>query len=182
MAMHGAHPQRAGARHTSIVPYGPFAVAGSKEIMLAVQNEREWVRLCEQVLDRPDLAADPRYTGNEKRLTNRLDLEPQIDAALMRFSVEEAEARLEAAQVPYGRMNDVSDVLQHPQVLSRGRLIETGLPGGQSADLLRMPFNIEGLDETPSAVPEVGQHTDAVLGELGYGAAEIAALREAGAV
>jgi crotonobetainyl-CoA:carnitine CoA-transferase CaiB-like acyl-CoA transferase len=157
-------------------------VAGDKEIMLAVQNEREWVRLCEQVLDRPDLATDPRFTGNEKRLTNRLELEPQIDAALMRFSIEEAEARLEAAQVPYGRMNDVSDVLQHPQVLSRGRLVETGLPGGQSADLLRMPFNIEGLDEAPAAVPEVGQHTDAVLGELGYGAAEIAALREAGAV
>jgi len=182
MATHGAHPQRAGARHTSIVPYGPFAVAGNKEIMLAVQNEREWVRLCEQVLDRPDLATDPRFTGNEKRLTNRLELEPQIDAALMRFSIEEAEARLEAAQVPYGRMNDVSDVLQHPQVLSRGRLIETGLPGGQSAGLLRMPFNIEGLDEAPAAVPEVGQHTDAVLAELGYGAAEIAAFREAGAV
>ena len=182
MAAHGPHPQRAGARHTSIVPYGPFPVAGGKEIMLAVQNEREWVRLCEQVLDRPDLATDPRFAGNERRLANRLELEPQIDAALMRFSIEEAEARLEAAQVPYSRMNDVAEVLKHPQVLSRGRLLETGLPGGQRAELLRMPFNIEGLEETPTEVPEVGQHTDAVLSELGYAAAEIAALRRAGAV
>jgi len=182
MAAHGPHPQRAGARHTSIVPYGPFPVAGGKEIMLAVQNEREWVRLCEQVLDRPDLVTDPRFAGNERRLANRLELEPQIDAALMRFSIEEAEARLEAAQVPYSRMNDVAEVLKHPQVLSRGRLLETGLPGGQRAELLRMPFNIEGLEETPTEVPEVGQHTDAVLSELGYAAAEIAALRRAGAV
>jgi crotonobetainyl-CoA:carnitine CoA-transferase CaiB-like acyl-CoA transferase len=182
MAAHGPHPQRAGARHTSIVPYGPFSVAGGREIMLAVQNEREWARLCEQVLDRPDLVADPRYAGNEKRLANRLELEPQIDAALMRFSVEEAESRLEAAQVPYSRMNDVADILRHEQVVSRGRLLETGLPGGQHAGLLRMPFNIEGLEEAPSEVPEVGQHTDAVLSELGYGATEIAALRAAGAV
>jgi itaconate CoA-transferase len=182
MATHGTHPVRAGARHTSIVPYGPFTVAGGKEIMLAVQNEREWVRLCEQVLDRPDLATDPRFAGNEKRLANRLELEPQIDAALVRFSIEEAEARLEAAQVPYGRMNDVAEVLQHPQVLSRDRLLDTKLPGGQHADLLRMPFNIEGLEETPSEVPEVGQHTDAVLEELGYSTSDIAALREAGAV
>jgi formyl-CoA transferase len=150
--------------------------------MLAVQNEREWVRLCEQVLERPDLAADPRFAGNQNRLANRLELEPQIDAALLRFTVEEAEARLEAAQVPYSRMNDVADVLKHPQVLSRDRLVETGLPGGQRAGLLRMPFNIEGLEESPTQVPEVGQHTDAVLTELGYGAAEIAALKAAGAV
>jgi len=182
MATHGTHPQRAGARHTSIVPYGPFPVAEGKQIMLAVQNEREWVRLCEQVLERPDLATDPRFAGNEKRLTNRLELEPQIDAAMMRLSVEEAEARLEAAQIPYGRMNDVADVLQHPQVVSRGRLLDTGLPGGQHAEFLRMPFNIEGLEEAPSEVPEVGQHTNAVLSELGYEAADIVALRQSGAV
>ena len=182
MAKHGRRPQRAGARHTSIVPYGPFPVAEGKEIMLAVQNEREWVRLCEHVLGRPDLASDERFAGNERRLANRLELEPMIDAALMQFSIEEAESRLEAAQVPYGRMNDVADVLEHPQVLSRDRLIETGLPGGQRAELLRMPFNIEGLEETVSEVPEVGQHTDEVLSELGYTGSEIVALREARAV
>jgi formyl-CoA transferase len=182
MATHGPHPQRAGARHTSIVPYGPFPVAGGREVVLAVQNEREWVRLCEQVLERPDLARDARFAGNENRLRNREALEPQIEAALAHFSVEEAEARLEAAAVPYGRMNDVAEVLRHPQVLARNRLVSTRLPGGESADLLRAPFNIEGLDETPSAIPEVGEHTETVLRELGYDAAAIAALRAAGAV
>jgi itaconate CoA-transferase len=182
MAAHGPHPQRSGARHTSIVPYGPFLVAGGKAIMLSVQNEREWTRFCDQVLNQPDLARDSRFSCNERRLANRLQLEPQIEATLLKLSLEEAEARLEAARVPYSRANDIADVLNHPQVVERDRLIETQLPCGQSAKLLRMPFNMEGLDETPSEVPAVGQHTDAVLSELGFSDTEIAALRRAGAV
>jgi crotonobetainyl-CoA:carnitine CoA-transferase CaiB-like acyl-CoA transferase len=182
MAAHGPHPQRAGARHASIVPYGPYAVAGGREVVLAVQNEREWQRLCEKVLARPDLAADPRFCSNEDRLGNRKALEPQIEAALSRFSVEEAEAVLEAAAIPYARMNDVAEVLSHPQVLERGRLLRTGLPGGNSVDLLRAPFNIQGLDEQASEVPGVGQHTTEVLAELGYDAASIAKLQATEAV
>jgi itaconate CoA-transferase len=182
MAAHGPHPKRAGARHASIVPYGPYAVAGGREVVLAVQNEREWLRLCEQVLERPDLATDARFAGNENRLRNREALEPQIEAALSRFSVEEAEAALERAQVPYARLNDVAEVLKHQQVLKRGRLLREGLPGGASVDVLRAPFNIEGVEEAVSEVPTVGQHTDEVLAELGYNAAAIEALRAAGAV
>jgi len=182
MAAHGPHPKRAGARHASIVPYGPYACGGGREVVLAVQNEREWLRLCEQVLGRPDLAADARFAGNENRLRHRAELEPQIEAGLARYSVEEAEAALEAASVPYARMNDVGEVLGHPQVLERGRLLGTALPGGASVDLLRAPFNIEGVDEAASEIPSVGQHTDAVLGELGYDGAAIAGLRAAGAV
>jgi crotonobetainyl-CoA:carnitine CoA-transferase CaiB-like acyl-CoA transferase len=182
MAAHGPHPKRAGARHASIVPYGPYAVAGGREVVLAVQNEREWLRLCEQVLQRPDLAANARFAGNENRLRNREALEPQIEAALSRFSVEEAEAALESAQVPYARLNDVAEVLEHPQVLQRGRLLREGLPGGASVEVLRAPFNIEGVEEAASEVPAVGQHTDEVLGELGYDAGAIERLRAAGAV
>jgi crotonobetainyl-CoA:carnitine CoA-transferase CaiB-like acyl-CoA transferase len=182
MAVHGPHPRRAGARHASIVPYGPYAVGGGREVVLAVQNEREWLRLCEQVLERPDLATDARFAGNENRLRNREALEPQIEAALSRFSVEEAEAALERAQVPYARLNDVAEVLTHPQVLQRGRLLREELPGGASVDVLRAPFNIEGVEEAASAVPAVGQHTDEVLAELGYEAAAVEALRAAGAV
>jgi itaconate CoA-transferase len=182
MAAHGPHPQRAGARHASIVPYGPYGVGGGRQVVLAVQNEREWLRLCEQVLQRPDLAEDARYAGNENRLRNRAELEPQIEAALARYSVQQAEAALEAAAVPYARMNDVEEVLRHPQVIERGRLLNTTLPGDASVDLLRAPFNIEGVDEAPSEIPAVGQHTDDVLAELGYDAAAIAALRAAAAV
>jgi crotonobetainyl-CoA:carnitine CoA-transferase CaiB-like acyl-CoA transferase len=182
MAAHGPHPKRAGARHASIVPYGPYPVAGGREVVLAVQNEREWRRLCQQVLQRPDLAADARFAGNENRLRNREALELQIEAALSRFSVEEAEAALEAAQVPYARLNDVEEVLKHPQVLERGRLTRESLPGGASVDVLRAPFNIEGVEEAEAAVPAVGQHTDEVLADLGYDASAIEALRASGAV
>jgi formyl-CoA transferase len=151
-------------------------------VVLAVQNEREWQRLCLEVLERPDLATDARFASNELRLANRGALEPQIEAALSRFDVDEAEQRLEAASMAYSRMNDVSEVLRHPQVLERDRLLDIALPGGARAQVLRAPFNIEGAEEPASAIPEVGQHTDAILGELGYDAAAIAKLRAEGAV
>jgi itaconate CoA-transferase len=182
MAAHGPHPQRAGARHASIVPYGPYAVGGGREVVLAVQNEREWQRLCERVLERPDLAADPRFCSNEDRLRNRKELEPQLEAALSRFSVEQAEAALQAAAIPYARMNDVGEVLTHPQVVERDRLLKTALPGGGNVDLLRAPFNIEGLVEQSGELPSVGQHTREVLAELGYDAASIEKLQAAEAV
>src|SRR5690606_15189894 len=76
MGKHGPPPRRAGARHASIVPYGPYNVAGGRQVVLAVQNEREWKRLCEEVLERPELAQDPRFERNELRLKNRAELEP----------------------------------------------------------------------------------------------------------
>jgi crotonobetainyl-CoA:carnitine CoA-transferase CaiB-like acyl-CoA transferase len=181
MAAHGPPPQRAGDRHASIVPYGPYAVAGGRRVVLAVQNEREWQRLCSQVLERPELATDPRFASNEARLRNRGELEPLIEEALSGFSVEEAEERLEAAAMAYSRMNDVSEVLQHPQVRERDRILDIGLAGG-SVGVLRAPFNIEDLDEPPSRIPAVGEHTQEVLRELAYEDQEIDALRAAGAV
>ena len=149
--------------------------------MLAVQNEREWQRLCTEVLERPELATDPRFDRNEKRLANRGELEPLIEVALSRFSLEEAEARLERSAMGYSRMNEAADVLRHPQVEARDRLVEVAVPGG-TVKLPRAPFNIEGLDEGPAAVPGIGEHTQELLEELGYSAKEIAALRSEGAV
>jgi itaconate CoA-transferase len=168
MATHGPHPKRAGDRHASIVPYGPYRVGGGRHVVLAVQNEREWARLCAQVLDRPELAEDVRFAGNEARLANRGELESLIEDSLSCYSVEEAEARLEAASIAYSRMNDVAEVLQHPQVLERGRLLALGLPGGEGAEVLRAPFNIEGVVEPASSVPAAGEHNEEVLRELGY--------------
>ncbi len=181
MANHGPPPQRAGARHASIVPYGPYPVANGGHVVLAIQNEREWARLCSDVLDRPEMATDERFISNEARLRNRRQLEPQIEAALAHMSVEAAEARLEAASIPYSRMNDVADVIRHPQILGRDRLMNVEVPGG-NVDLLRSPFNIEGVVEPAAPVPALGEHTDAVLAELGYDPKAIAALHAEGAV
>ena len=183
MAAHGPHPKRAGDRHASIVPYGPYRVGDGRQVVLAVQNEREWRRLCTDVLEMPELADDPRFATNEKRLANRAELEPAVEAGLAKFTAEEAEAKLEAASVAYSRLNDVADVLAHPQVLKRDRLLSIAVPGGEgTVDILRAPFNIEGVAEASSSLPAVGEHTDAILGELGYGAAEIAQMRERGTV
>jgi formyl-CoA transferase len=183
MATHGPHPKRAGDRHASIVPYGHYRVGDGRQVVLAVQNDREWRRLCSEVLEMPALADDPRFVTNEKRLANRAELEPQVEAGLSKFTAEQAEAKLEAASVAYSRLNDVADVLSHPQVLKRDRLLNIAVPDGQGrVDVLRAPFNIEGLSEEASALPAVGEHTDAVLGELGYSGHEVAALRDRGAV
>jgi len=182
MAAHGPHPKRAGDRHASIVPYGPYKVGDGRQVVLAVQNDNEWRRFCEKVIERPEMAGDPRYVHNQDRLANRVELEVAVEEALARFGVEEAEARLEAASIAYSRMNDVAEVLAHPQVVTRDRLLDVEVPGGGHVDVLRAPFNIENVEEPPSAIPAVGEHTDAVLQELGYGYEEIAALHETGAV
>lgn len=181
-AEHGTPPRRAGARHNSIVPYGPYRVGGGRQVVFAVQNEGEWRRFCGEVLRRPELADDPRFAENEKRLRNRDELEPLIEEALAELDVETVEARLEKAAVAYSRMNAVTEVLHHPQVMARDRLIEVTVPGGGKAEVLRTPFNLEGAEEGPGVVPSVGEHTDVVLRELGYSEAEIEALRAKGCV
>src|SRR5215208_6352763 len=168
--------RRAGERHASIVPYGPYRVAGGKRVMFAIQNEREWGRLCADVLRRPEWTADPRFARNELRVANRDVLEPLIEEALAELSLEEAEARLEAASLAFARANEARDVLVHPQVRARGRTQTVASPAGP-VELLKAPFNIEGLIEPETCIPAVGEHTDAVLAELGYGGEAIAALR-----
>jgi itaconate CoA-transferase len=182
MAAHGPHPKRAGDRHASIVPYGPYRTGDGRQVVLAVQNDNEWRRFCEGVIERPEMVDDPRYVHNENRLANREALETAVEDALARFDVEEAERRLEAASVAYSRMNDVEEVLRHPQVITRDRLLEVEVPGGDHVGVLRAPFNIQDLQEPPSSVPDVGEHTDAVLQELGYSSEDVEALRRSGAV
>ncbi|MGH2602389.1 MAG: CoA transferase, partial [Dehalococcoidia bacterium] len=140
-----------------------------------------WARLCAEVLLHPEWTEDPRFVRNELRVTNRDVLEPMIEAALAEVSLEEAEARLEAASLAFARANEARDVFDHPQVLARGRRLRAGSPAGP-VDLLRAPFNIEGLAEPERTIPAVGEHTDAILRELGYDTAAITDLHGDGVV
>ena len=179
-AMSDTPPRRAGDRHASIVPYGPYRVANGR-VMLAIQNEREWARLCRDVLGHEEWTDDARFRRNDLRLANRDVLEPMIETTLADVTVEDAEARLDAAGLAFARANEAKDVLRHPQVLARGRSFPVMTPAGP-IDLLRAPFNIEGLTERGGAVPALGEHTDEVLRSLGYDDEAIASMRRDGVV
>ncbi len=181
-ALDGAEPPpRAGAAHATIVPYGPFPTGDGKTVMLGLQNEREWQRFCERVLRQPALAADPRFDTNPKRAAAREALRALIVEAFAALSAAQVIERLESAQIANARLNTMADVWAHEQLHARGRFAEVDSPVGP-LPALRPPALPEAFDPVMGAVPAVGQHTGAILAELGYSADEIAALRASGAV
>jgi itaconate CoA-transferase len=175
----GRQPNRYGARHANIVPYGLYATGGGK-VNVAVQNEREWVRFCEAVLREPELVTDSRYSSNERRVRERATLEPHIEATLSALSHEEVVERLESADLPWGDYRDVAGLACHPQLVARGRLLSPDVDG--NPPVIAHPMNIEGVRHRAGRTPSVGGDTDAVLTEAGYSPAEIAALHSSGAV
>jgi len=177
----GTAPSRTGARHPTIAPYGPFAAGDGKTVYLAVQNQREWSRLCEDVLEQPELVDAPRFATNPARVQHREALEAIIAASFSRFNAEEIVRRLDGAGIANARMNSVSEFLNHPQLQTRDRWRQVDSPAGPLRALLP-PFNIEGEDVPMGPVPALGEHTDAVLGELGYDAATVAAWRNKGII
>jgi crotonobetainyl-CoA:carnitine CoA-transferase CaiB-like acyl-CoA transferase len=162
----GRPPARAGARHGSIVPYGDYRVGDGSSVNLAVQNDGQWRRLCQIVLSRPELADDPRFATNEQRLANRAELEPLLESLLAGDTRASVEARLTEADVPFGTVNELDDVLRHPQLAARGRWFDVPSPVGDLR-ALHHPLNIAGLPRPAGAVPALGQHTAEVLAELG---------------
>jgi itaconate CoA-transferase len=181
-AMDGAEPPpRAGAAHATICPYGPFPTGDGRTVMLGLQNEREWQRFCAQVLQQPALASDPRFDSNPKRVAAREALHAVIDGVFATLSAAQVIERLEAAQIANARLNTMADVWAHEQLHARGRFTEVASPVGP-LPALRPPALPDDFEPAMGAIPAVGQHTEAILAELGYGDAEIAALRASGAV
>lgn len=161
----GVPPPRTGTSHATIAPYGTFRCSDGG-VQLAVQNEREWVRLCADVLALPALAADPRFAANSERVAHRGELTAAIESVLATLPTEQVLRRLDAALIANGNVNTVTDLLEHPQLDHRWTSINT--PGGP-VPALRPPARINGLDARLGDVPAVGQHTGALLAELGFG-------------
>ena len=181
-AMDGASPPpRAGAAHATIYPYGPFSAGDGGTVMLGVQNEREWQAFCTQVLCQPELVDDARFSSNSRRAAARAELGAIIRQAFAALSAAQVCERLDAAQIANARMNDMHEVWAHAQLQARGRWVEVDTPAGAMPALLP-PGVPSAYTARMDAVPALGQHTDAILAELGYPGAAIADLRASHAV
>lgn len=160
-------PPRAGASHATIYPYGPFQAGDGKIVMLGLQNEREWKVFCEMVLQRPDLTNDPRFASNSARTAARKELRDVITEAFSGLSAEQVIARLEEAQIANAHMNTMSDLWDHAQLKARGRWTEVDTPTGRIPALLP-PGTPDNVVPRMDKVPALGEHTHAILEELGY--------------
>lgn len=181
-AMDGASPPpRAGAAHATIYPYGPFPAGDGKTVMLGLQNEREWVAFCDKVLLQPELAKDARFCTNSARSAARAELRAIIVETFSALSADQVIQRLDDAQIANAHVNDMHDLWQHAQLKARERWTEVDTPAGKVPALLP-PGVPDTYAPRMDAVPALGQHTDAILQELGYDAQAIAALREEKAV
>ncbi|HQR12692.1 MAG TPA: CaiB/BaiF CoA-transferase family protein [Casimicrobiaceae bacterium] len=169
-------PARTGASHATIYPYGPFPAGDGRVVMLGLQNEREWGAFCEKVLLQPGLATEARFSTNSKRSAARGELRALIVAAFAALSADEVIARLDAAQIANAQVNTMRDVWSHPQLAARHRWRDVDTSVGKVPALLP-PGSWEEGEPRFDAVPSLGQHTDSILGALGYAPSRIAELR-----
>jgi len=159
-----APPPRAGASHATIYPYGPFAAGDGKSVMLGLQNEREWAVFCGKVLQRAELVVDPRFSSNSRRSEARAELHAIVTEVFSRLTSEKVIERLDEAQIANARMNDMHDLWAHPQLKARERWVEVDSPAGSIPALLP-----PGMSEAcMGTVPGLGEHTSAILAELGF--------------
>ncbi len=172
-------PGRNGAAHATIYPYGPFEAGDGRQVMLGLQNEREWKLFCEKVLLQPELAADPRFDTNVRRVENRAALKQVILDAFARMTSDEVRGRLDEAQIANASVNQVGDLWNHPQLHARQRFRTIGSPAGPLQALLP-PATSNDYACRMDPVPALGEHSEAILRELGRSPQDIAALKAAG--
>lgn len=177
----GEQPGRTGAEHATIAPYGTYSSADGDEIVLAVQNEGEWERLCEIVLGDAGIATDERFATNPARVAHRAELNELIGARFATLDTATAKALLDKARVANAGVNSVPEFLAHPVLAARGRWRTVGSPGGDVEALLP-PATIAGVTPVMNSIPASGEHTEAILRALGRTGDDIAALRADGAI
>jgi crotonobetainyl-CoA:carnitine CoA-transferase CaiB-like acyl-CoA transferase len=180
-AMHGGTPPaRTGLAHAVIAPYDAYPTADGGRVLLSVQNDREWRRLAEQVLGKPELGTEPAFATNAARVANRDRTDALVGKALAALTADTAVARLERAGIACARLRDVREVAEHPQLAARDRWREVESPVGPLRALLP-PITLPGGDTARmGAVPALGEHTEALLRAVGMTDDEIAALRRDG--
>jgi crotonobetainyl-CoA:carnitine CoA-transferase CaiB-like acyl-CoA transferase len=149
--------------------------------VLGTTNDREWQRLARDIVDRPDLADDPAYATNAQRVQQREALDAAIGAWVEKHTLTEVEAAANAAGIGVARLNPVSDVVEHPQLVERDRWQPVTTPNGPVLGVVS-PVDSSTWRPRMDPVPGLGEHTELILGELGYAADDISSMRDAGVI
>ena len=177
----GSPPERTGASHAVVQPYGPFQCGDGESVYLGVQNSREWERFCEVVLDQPQIANDPRFDSNTKRVANREALTGLINERFDKLSSDQVTNRLEQAGIANAHLNSIREFWEHPQLKARDRWREVDSEAGRLQALLP-PVTVAGSEPRMDPIPGVGEQTDQILRSLGYANEEIRLFRAAGII
>ncbi len=159
----GVAPGRVGMNHPGIAPYGAYSGGDGKQVVIAIQNEREWARLCTEVLGDPEMARDPRFCDNESRVAHRGDLDARIDAVFGSLDRDQISERLKTAKVAFGALNSVADLSEHPQL----RRVTVATPAGPVA-MPAPPVRHAGKPSNPGPVPGLDEHGDAIRKEFAH--------------
>ena len=162
----GEQQPRSGAQHATIAPYGPFNT-NDGTVFFGIQNEREWAKFCEIVLQDQSVATDARFNAGAIRVQNRPALHARIDEVFSTLSSADALARLDEAGIANAQLRDMRQFSAHPQLEARDRWREVTLPNGETARSLIPPVTAGSYDAQMGAIPALGAHTDAVLKEFG---------------
>ena len=157
----GKAPERVGLKHPTIAPYGGFTCADGRDILISIQNEREWTDFCREVLLEPDFALDPRCQTNAARVANRAFVDGKVSTLFASLSSTDVIARLARAQTAYGNINSVQDLIEHPQLRTRSMPV-----GEQSIEVAALPWITEWDPPSYRPAPAVNQHGEAIRAEF----------------
>lgn len=156
-----AAPKRMGLNHPTVAPYGLYRAGDGGGVLISIQNEREWARLRDEVMARPDLAADPRFKDNVARVANRPELDKLLNQSFARFDRDQLIAKLRAAGIAYGALNGIPELLKHPQL----RRTLVGTEFGE-VELVAPPARLAGRGPDFGPVPRIGEHNEKIRREF----------------
>lgn len=177
----GEEPERVGMRHHYIVPYGPYLAGDGKYVAISVASAADWEIMCRDVFERPELLADARFVDAPSRRRNRRELDEIVEGIVRTRDSAAWIERLSAANLPFGAVRGMADVLSHPQVIARSTIRDVDSPVGR-IPTIESPLRMSGSAIATGGIPRLGGDTEAVLLRAGYSPEEIIAFRAMGAI